>query len=359
MRRALTIGLVATLATAAASAQGLAPGTIKLLSKNTVLVDSASGDPFVEINATEPGKFLIVGPATLQADLRVNLKASEAEGPQSSFEILVGGKELRRFAIKPRAGAETWKARGDAKPSASVGFLMEVDPGPHAYEFRFSGAEKGAALLIVPQSKAKRPLAANAPLVPAKPPAPTPTPGTVAAATPPPVATPTPKSVDQIGGTGGRSVNAGMDRLGTEVSLLGGVQIPGDSTFKADASTIVEARFGLGKTRAFAVGLEAGRVHYGGLPAIDPARATAATALNIDLTPLIAHVTWYVPTDGAVRPYLAGGAGMVYAQSSMQTRTRTINESVIGPAADGVLGVEFDLGARPDPLLESGDLERA
>ena len=46
-----------------------------------------------------------------------------------------------------------------------------------------------------------------------------------------------------------------------------------------------------------------------------------------------------------MRPYVSAGPGIVYAQSSWQSRNRTINEAVVGPAADGVLGVEFDLGS--------------
>ena len=57
------------------SAQGLAPGTVKVLSKNSTLVDAGTGDGYVQINATEPGKFLVVGPGTLQADFRMNLAA--------------------------------------------------------------------------------------------------------------------------------------------------------------------------------------------------------------------------------------------------------------------------------------------
>ncbi len=347
MRRLLTFCAIASFAIGAwdgeSSAQGLAPGTIKLLSKNGVLIDATSADPFVQITSTEPGKFLIVGPATLQADFRVSLKPGEAEGGSSSLEILVGGKSLRRFAIKPRASADTWKERPDAKPAASVGFLMEVDPGPHAYEFRFSGADKGAGLMLVPQAKAKHALAANAPLVPAKPPAPVATPTAIAVATP--VATPKPKSVDEIGSSGGRSASARMDRLGTEVALLGGFGLPGDSTFKADGSTTLEARWGLGASRALAVGVSVSRSHFGGVAARDPARAVPASAVNIDMTPVIAHLTWYLPLDGLVRPYVAGGPGFTVAQSSMQTRTTTTNELQVGPAADAVLGVQFDLGA--------------
>lgn len=348
MRRLLTICALASFAIGAwdgeCSAQGLAPGTIKLLSKNGVLIDATSADPFVQITATEPGKFLIVGPATMQADLRVSLKPGETEEGSSSLEILVGGKSLRRFAIKPRASADTWKERADATPAASVGFLMEVDPGPHAYEFRFSGADKGAGLMLVPLAKAKHALAANAPLVPAKPPAPVATPTAVAGATPEPVATPTPKSVDDIGSGGGRSASARKDRLGSEVALLGGFGVPGDSTFKADGSTTLEARWGVGASRALAVGLSISRSHFGGLAARDPARAVPASAINVDLTPVIAHLTWYLPLDGLVRPYVAGGPGFTVAQSSMETRTTTTNELQIGPAADAVLGVQFDLG---------------
>lgn len=328
-----------------ARAQGLAPGTIKLLSRNPLVVDAGNGEAYVQITATTPGKFLIVGPGILQADLLVNLKANETNGAPTTLDILVGGKEVKRFVIRPRATADTWKGRTDIKPAAPVGFLLEVDPGPHAYEFKVSGSEPGAGLLLQPQAKAKRPLGANAPLVPAKPPTPiaAATPHAGPTATPPPAPTPTPKSIDQIVATGGRPANARLDRFPREVSLLGGAALPGDSTFKTDASMLVEARYGLGDARTLAAGLAVGVQHFGGV-ATQPHLAVAPSAVNVDMTPVMLHLTWYAPLDGAVRPYVTAGPGFVYALSDWQTATKTIHESKVGPAADAALGFEVALG---------------
>ena len=337
-------------APATSAAQGLAPGTIKLLGKNAMLVDAASGDGYVQITATEPGKFLIVGPVTLQADFKVSLGATEAAGPAAALDILVGGKQLTRFAVTPRAGTDGWKGRTDVKPAASVGFLMEVDPGPHAYEFKVSGADKGAGLFLVAKQKAKKALAANAPVVPAKPaaaaaPGATPRPtGEVARATPAPTPAPVGKSIDTLAATG-RRADERIDRYPHQVSLLGGFQLPGDPVFSAGGFTIAEARWAVGEGRTWMVGLEAGAMHYGGLSAIDPRRALPQFAVNVDMTPVIVHGAWFAPIDGVARPYLAAGPGFVYGVSTKTTPSQTIHESKVGPAADVALGVELDFGA--------------
>ena len=56
----------------------MAPGTVKLLSKNAVLVDTITGDAFFELKDDASAKFLVIGPDVLQADLRVNLAVTLA-----------------------------------------------------------------------------------------------------------------------------------------------------------------------------------------------------------------------------------------------------------------------------------------
>lgn len=375
MRRLPSLATLTAIAALAAwsgngLAQGLVPGTIKLLSKNHSLVDAANGDSFVNLTATEPAKFLIVGPGVLQADFRVGLGAEEKEGIPATLIILSGGKELRRFTIKPRPSMDLWKDHSDVRPAASAGFLMEVDPGPHAYEFRFTGGGKGGALLLVPRAKAHKALAANAPLVPSKPgPAPTPTPAAtvqIARATPPPTPPPTPvqtpRSLDEVGPVpvatpngnhpvatatpeGATEGSAPMGRYQWELALLGGYQLPGDATFKGQATGAVDARWGLGDARMWAVGLEVGHTQFEGVSPTDTRLAVEPFALNVSSTTVVAHLNWYAPTDGAIRPYLSLGGGVVYGQSSYLTRESTTNESKVGPAADGAIGLEFGLGS--------------
>src|SRR5687768_3893614 len=153
-------------------AQGLTPGTVKLLSKSAPLVEAETAETFVSLSPTEPAKFLIVGPAKLQADFRVSLPPGQPQGEPVLIDVYAVGKLLRRFKVTPKAGTTSWKDKTDAKPSSPVGFFMQIDPGPHAYEVRVTGAPIGAAIALVQDSKAKRALAANAPVVPPKPPAP-------------------------------------------------------------------------------------------------------------------------------------------------------------------------------------------
>ena len=180
---------------------------------------------------------------------------------------------------------------------------------------------------------------------------PTPAPGgtNVARATPIPVATPA-RSIDQIDTRGGRKADAPMERLSYEVAIKGGYSIPGDKAFAGAPSTGAEVRWSLGNGRTFAIGVEASAMGFGGTVPEDPNRASSPAAINVTLTPVMLHATYWLPFDGRVRPYLAAGPGFVYAQSSYQEYARSIDETKVGPAAEGLLGMQFDLS--PSPFRE-------
>lgn len=338
----------------------LTPGTVKLLSKNGTSVDPGTGDAYVQISPAEPAKFLIVGPGRLQADMRVNIAAGQTQGPVS-VEVLLAGKSLQRFRVDPKPGTVGWKDRTDVMPSMPVGFYMEIDPGPHAYEVRVSGAAKGAGLFLVSSTKARRPLAGNAPVIPAKPPAPAvaptaaPTPAagrTAVAAGPTPKPTPAQggTSLDQISTAGGTRADSRMERLSYEVAFKTGLMVPQDDAFGPAIASAAEVRWNLGDARAFGLGLEVGALQLGGKDANDPRRADPRAAVNVALVPVAVHATWWVPMDGRLRPYLAAGPGFVYAQSTVDERNRTLTESTIAPLGEALLGVQLDLA--PGDLRE-------
>lgn len=337
----------------------LNPGTVKLLSKNGSAVDPGTGDSYVQVSPTEPAKFLIVGPGKLQADMRVNIAAGQTQGPVS-VEVLLAGKTLQRFRIQPKPGATAWKDRTDVMPSMPVGFYMEVDPGPHAYEVRVSGAPKGAGLFLVAAGKARRPLAANAPVIPARPPAaiatPAPTPSTgptaIAAAGPTPRAPPEQRgtSLDQIDTSRGVKVDSRVERLSYEVAFKAGVMIPQDDAFGAAIASAAEVRWNVGNARHFGIGLEVGAIQMAGNDADDPRRADPRAAVNLAMMPVAMHATWWAPLDGRLRPYLAAGPGFVYAQSAVEERNRTITESTVAPIGEALIGLQFDMA--PGELRE-------
>ncbi len=348
---ALLAGVLALFFAGKVGAQGLTPGTVKLLSKNPILTEAETADAFVSLSPTQPAKFLITGPVRLQADFRVSLPPGQAQGEPVLIDVFAAGKPLRRFKIMPKAGTNSWKETAASKPSAPVGFYIEVDPGPHAYEVRVTGAPNGAALFLVPDAKARRPLAANAPVVPPKPPAPAATPAAaqtqIAKATPAP--TPRAKSLDDITATG-RPADTPMERLSYDVGFKGGIVMPFDTTFAPTMAAGAEVRWSLGEARLFGLGLEVMRMQVGGVDGDDPRRADAPFALNVALTPVIAHATFWIPSEGRLRPYLAAGGGFVYAESLYEERNQSVAESTVGPAAQALAGLQIDLS--PTDLRE-------
>lgn len=366
---AAVFALAGAALTAAPAHAQLTPGTVKLLSRNGTAVDATTGDAYIQISPTSPAKFLIVGPAKLQADVRVNLAPGQKTAPAITIDVLGAGKPLSRFRVVPRASAAPggWKDRTDLAPSQPVGFYMEVDPGPHAYEIRIQGAEKGAGLFLVPDAKARRPLAANAPTVPPKPPTPKP------AATPAPAGTGTAvaantsnpagsgnaggastggRSLDQLDTSGGRRVDEALARLSYEVAAKAGMLMPGEKGFALAPATGAEVRWAFGRSKSLGIGLEVTAMHFGGIAGSDPRRATPEYALNLSMVPVIAQVTWWVPGESRLRPYVAAGAGVAYTQSVVEERNRTMAETGISPGGQAMLGVQIDLA--PSEFREGG-----
>lgn len=178
------------------------PGTIRLLSKNAGLTDRDSNQSFLLFSAKEPVRLLITGPSRIQVDARILLPS----GPQipesalvpATLEVLDGGNAVGRLKVQPAPGTGAWKNDASTRPSASLGFFLDVGAGPHAYEIRVdAAAARGVAISVVPADKAEKPIAANSPVLAA----PAPAAPSKPAATPSPAKTPAPqvaKSVDEI-----------------------------------------------------------------------------------------------------------------------------------------------------------------
>jgi len=161
---AILMGFLLALPAAALAAE--AP---KLLSGGAKLTESSTGDAYVRIAPSEPAKYLVSGPGRLQGDVRANLAAG---GTFSSAEemvvsIVLAGRPVGSLRIQPKAStdAATWKGETAFRPSEAVGFFIDLAPEPQLCEVKVSGGPAGgAALLLVPAKKARRALAASAPV---------------------------------------------------------------------------------------------------------------------------------------------------------------------------------------------------
>lgn len=344
----MALVLLALASLAAPAHAQMTPGTIKLLTKAPVLEDSATGDSFVHITQEQSAKFLVVGPETIQVELRVNIAATEKQGPPALFIVLAGGREVARYRVTPRAGSSTWKDRRDFAPGATVGFYATVDAGAQAYEFRVQDAPRGAGLLLVPRSKAKTALAPGTVVIPARPAtaAPARTPGPVAVATPSPTppAQQTPFSLEQIRTTNVRAEDVRRERRKYEASLKIGYAMPAHEEFEATAFVGAEARWAFGMRRLFAVGLEAGQLAFSALVPDDPGRADPPTAVDVQLIPVSLHAVWFLPFEGRLQPYIAGGPGIAYGASVRRQLARpSVEEKVVGFGGQVIAGLQYDL----------------
>lgn len=169
-----------------------AAGTVAPPQANPVLVDGATGEAWAHVTSAAPASFVLTGPAKFQVGFRLNLPPNPLPTASAGIvQIRHGGRPLAQFRLQPKEGTDTWKDIAAMKPGVSVGFFVEVGPGPQTYEFRLNGAgDLGGAVRVVEASQSRRPLAANAPVVKAPVAAvtatPTPAPTAVAAATPEP-----------------------------------------------------------------------------------------------------------------------------------------------------------------------------
>lgn len=351
MQRFLTTAAVSAFFCAIAfpAAAQMAPGTVKLLSKNGTLVESVSGDSFIELKDDASAKFLIIGPETLQADLRINLAPADKQGTPVLLVILAGGKELARFKIPPRAGTETWKGRIDTKPSQSIGFYVDVEAGPKAYEFKVSGATRGAGLLLVQKSKAKRPLSANAQTVSGRPPvAATPTPAATAIAVATPKATPvnTPVPLESIGATGAGLSAADVPRMRRTYQSVfkAGYALPASEDFSGAPALGGEARWAFGKQKAIAASVEVMSFGFSALVPDDPRRAEPRSAVDIQLLPVSVGAQYLAPLQSRIQPYGGAALTLAYGQSTFRQVARDpVPESLVGFGGQVVGGVEYDL----------------
>lgn len=328
----------------------MTPGTVKLLSKNATLVDTISGDVFVELRDDLSAKFLVIGPEVLQADLRINLAAGTETAAPTILVVLAGGKEVARYKLTPKAGGDSWKGRVDVKPSLSVGFYVEVDAGPKAYELKVLGAPKNAGLLLLPKAKAKRALRANAPVISGKPrvvatPAPTPRVGVAATPTPTPVAVNTPVAMESLVGKGPTADQLKRERRTYETLLKAGFATPSHSDFSGAPALGGEARWAFGKRRSIAAGLEVMTLGFSALVPDDPGRAEPASAVDVTLLPISVSAVYFVPLESKIQPYLGVGGTIAYATSAFRQVDRpTIAESLMGFGGQVAGGVQFDLG---------------
>lgn len=138
----------------------------KLLSRSALLIEEKTGDAYVRLSPAEPAKFLLTGPGRMQAELRANL--GEGAAPPMVVSVFLGGKVAGSFRVQPVASTDSsaWKGETVIRPSQTVGFHIDVEPGPQACEIKINGGPAGgAALLLGPAATAKRPLATTAPVV--------------------------------------------------------------------------------------------------------------------------------------------------------------------------------------------------
>lgn len=350
MRRPLAIAaLAAAFSVLALPAWAqMTPGTVKLLSKNGTLVETVSGDAFVEVKDDQSAKFLIIGPETLQADLRINLAPTDTQGTPTLLIILAGGKEVARFKIPPRAGTETWKGRPDVKPSQSVGFYVEIEAGPKAYEFKVSGAARGAGLLLVPKSRAKRALPPGTQTVAARPVVvATPTPAVVAAtptATATPVVVNTPVPLESVTGKGPTAAELKRERRTYQALFKAGYAAPAYEDFSGAAAVGGEARWAFGQRKSIAASLEVMTYGFSAILPDDPNRADPPTAVDVQLMPISVSAMFLAPLQSRIQPYVGAGATLAYGQSTYRQLARdSVAESLVGFGGQLVGGVEYDI----------------
>lgn len=357
MKHPLTALLAATVFGVAlpASAQ-MTPGTVKLLSGNATLTEASSGDAWIELKDDKSAKFLAIGPEILQADFRFNLGANEAQGTPVTLAILAGGKEVARFKITPRAGTETWKGRADLKPSLNVGFFVQVDAGPHAYEMKTIGATRGAAMTLVPKAKAKRPLPASAQTVQSKPAVvATPAPTAVVAPTPKPLATPinTPVPLESLTQVGPKASELKKARRTYETVFKAGYVAPASQDFSGAPGFGAEARWAFGKSRTIAASIEVLNYGFSALLPDDPDRADAPAAVDVSLLPISVGATYLVPLESNMQPYVTAGATAAYGQSTYRQLDRgSIPEALMGYGGQAAIGVQYDMAGTD--LAEGG-----
>lgn len=348
MRRPLLITALAAFlgAVATPAAAQMAPGTVKLLSKNKTLTDAATGDAFIELKDDASAKFLVIGPETLQADLRINLAPADTRGKPILLVVLAGGKELARFRIQPVAGTDKWKDRSDIKPGRSIGFYVEFEAGPKAYEFKVSGATRGAGLLLVPKSKATRPLGPNAKTIAPRPTVvATPTPA-VAAATPTPTAAPvnTPVPLDSIGKGGITADDVRRKRRTYQTVFKAGYAAPAYEDFSATIAMGGEARWAFGSRKSVAASVEVMSFGFSALVPDDPGRAEPPAAVDVTLMPVSFGAHYLAPFESKIQPYAGAAATLAYGQSTFRQFDRTsVPESLVGFGGQLVGGVEYDL----------------
>lgn len=146
---------------------------VQVLSPSASLSDGTTGDSYVRFSTGDPAKLTLTGPGRFQGDFRVNLATDKPPSPADSaiVTILSSGKAVGSFRIQPKVSEATWKGEAALRPSLSAGFYLDVEAGPQPYEFRVTGAPAGAALHIVAASGARKALAANSLVFPARAPA--------------------------------------------------------------------------------------------------------------------------------------------------------------------------------------------
>lgn len=337
----------------------MAPGTVKLLSKNATLVDTITGDAFFELKDDASAKFLVIGPEVLQADVRINLPAGQATGTPTVFVVLAGGKEVARYKVTPKAGTDSWKGRVDVKPSISVGFYVDVEAGPKAFEFKVLGAAKGAGLLLVAKAKARKPLAAGAPVVSSKPvavPVATATPRVVGVSpTPKPTAIPvgTPVSMESLVGKGPTADQLRRERRTYDTMIKLGYATPSQSDFAGSPVAGGEARWAFGKHKSIAAGLEVMTLGFSAIVPDDPALPGPPTAVDVTLLPVSVSAIYLVQLESSFQPYLGVGGTLAYGSSAYRQLDRpTIAESLVGFGGQIAGGLAYDFSGTD--LAEGG-----
>ena len=244
MRGTRTLGIVLGLAVAM-PALAAEPGSVTPPAA-APLVDATSGESWNPVAPSAPAVFTLTGPARFQVGFRMNLPADPAQAvPAGIVQVRYGGRPLSQFRMMARPGRDTWKAQTDFKPSAAVGFLVEVAPGDHTYEFRLNGGgAHGGAIRVIDASKSARPLPARAPVVAI------PAAAKVAAApTPAPEATPTPGTVATPGPTPpspppGRDQPSARDGARTLALFIGASQSAQARSFVPGSAPASDLRVG-------------------------------------------------------------------------------------------------------------------
>ena len=172
--------IVVGLLMAPLSALAASPGTATPPAAGA-LVDATTAESWSSVTPSAPATWKLTGPGRFQVGFRANLPADGSAIPAGILMLRHQGKPLVQFRILPRPSNDTWKGDVQFRPSTTIGFYIDVAAGEQAYEFRLNGGgPAGGAVFVIDATKSKRPLAANAPVVPV--------PGTavVASATPAP-----------------------------------------------------------------------------------------------------------------------------------------------------------------------------